>query len=189
MRLFCIPLTCCFITGIGSLAADAVMAARVSKYEIAETRPTIPITRAVAGLNPTKGNHVQGLVNFKQVDGGVLITADVTGLTPGKHGFHIHEFGDCSSPDGSSAGGHFNPSGKKHGGPDHAERHAGDLGNIVADEKGNAHYERVDTVIKLNGPDTIVGHSIIIHSNPDDFKTQPTGNSGGRVACGLIVER
>ena len=144
------------------------------------------IKEARAVLNPTKGNRAQGLVVFTQVEGGVKIVADVDFLEPGKHGFHIHEFGDCSSPDGSSAGGHFNPSHKKHGAPDGVERHAGDLGNIVADDKGRGHYERIDTVIKLNGPDTIVGRSVIVHANADDFTTQPTGNAGGRVACGVI---
>jgi len=186
---FFVLLTGSFILGISSLSADALQAARVGKLEIADTRPVLDITRAACPLNPTKGSKVQGVVYFKKVDGGVLITADVTGLTPGKHGFHIHEFGDCSSPDAASAGGHFNPYNKKHGGPDFAERHAGDLGNIVADEKGVAHYERVDDLIKLNGKDTIIGRSMIVHSNPDDFNTQPTGNAGGRVACGVIVER
>lgn len=144
------------------------------------------ITKASAFLHPTKGNQVQGKVTFTAVNGGVKIVADVDNLTPGKHGFHIHEFGDCSAPDGSSAGGHFNPGGMKHGAPDSLERHAGDLGNIVADGKGHAHYEVVDKVIKLNGPHSIVGRSVVVHALPDDFVTQPTGNSGGRVACGII---
>lgn len=142
--------------------------------------------RANCVLNPTKGNSVQGIVSFTKVEGGVKIVAEVHNLTPGAHGFHIHEFGDCSSPDGMSAGGHFNPQGHKHGAPDGLERHAGDLGNLVANEDGVAHYERVDNVIKLEGPDKIVGRSVVVHSNPDDFKTQPTGNAGGRVACGVI---
>lgn len=173
-----------------NLAADeGLNAARIARAEIEESRPVLPIKKAVAALNPTKGNHVQGVVAFTAVEGGIHIIATIEGLTPGKHGFHIHEFGDCSAPDGSSAGGHFNPTNQKHGGPDHFERHAGDLGNIVADEFGIARYDRVDTVITLNGPQTIIGRSLIVHANPDDFKTQPTGNAGGRVACGLIVEK
>lgn len=178
------------VFGIGGLiAADALKAAREAKYEIAETKALIEVTRAVCVLNPTKGNEVQGRIDFKKVDGGILITGEVSGLTPGKHGFHIHEFGDCSSSDGASAGGHFNPSNAKHGGPDHADRHAGDLGNLVANEMGIAQYSRVDTMIKLNGPDTIVGRSIIVHTGADDYVTQPTGNAGGRLACGVIAER
>ncbi len=144
------------------------------------------VTRASCVLNATKGNKVDGLVTFIQVDDGVKITATVNNLVPGSHGFHIHEFGDCSSPDGMSAGGHFNPGKKPHGGPDSLERHAGDLGNLVADEHGVAKYERVDKVITLEGPDTIIGRSIVVHANPDDHHTQPTGNAGGRVACGVI---
>lgn len=169
--------------------SPALKAARVAKAEIDETRVAIPIKRAVAALNPTKGNHAHGVVNFTAVEGGIKITAYIEGLTPGKHGFHIHEFGDCSAPDGSSAGGHFNPTNQKHGGPDHLERHAGDLGNIVADDFGIGRYERIDSMITLNGPNTIIGRSLIIHANPDDFSTQPTGNAGGRVTCGIIMEK
>lgn len=141
---------------------------------------------ATAVINPTQGNTASGRVTFVAVKGGVLVLADIHGLTPGKHGFHIHEHGDCSAPDGSSAGGHFNPHNKKHGSPDSTERHAGDLGNLIADDKGNAAYERLDTVIELSGPNSIVGRSIIIHEKEDDFTTQPTGNAGNKVACGVI---
>jgi Cu-Zn family superoxide dismutase len=116
----------------------------------------------------------------------VKVVADVTGLTPGKHGFHIHEFGDCSSSDGNSAGGHFNPTHKQHGAPDASDRHAGDLGNIEADASGKAHLEWSDKVMKLSGADSIVGHAVIVHEKVDDLKTQPTGNAGGRLACGVI---
>lgn len=144
------------------------------------------ILNASAQLHPTTGHKVHGTVTFTTVEGGVKVVADVDQLTPGKHGFHIHEYGDCSAPDGSSAGGHFNPSGHKHGAPDALERHVGDLGNIVADQNGHAHYEFVDRLISLNGPHTIIGRSVIIHSLPDDYITQPTGNAGARVACGVI---
>lgn len=137
-------------------------------------------------LKPTKGNEVTGEVTFVETDKGVHVVADVQGLKQGKHGFHVHENGDCSAPDGSSAGGHFNPKKTLHGGPESAERHAGDLGNLVADDKGKAHYERDDFVITLVGENTIIGRSIVVHSDEDDFKTQPTGNSGGRIACGII---
>lgn len=146
-------------------------------------------TSAIVELNPTKGNHVAGTVVFTQVAGGVEIEANVTGLTPGKHGFHVHEHGDCSAHDASSAGGHFNPTKKKHGGPDSPERHVGDFGNLVADKNGVAHYKRVDTVISLTGPDSIIGKSIVVHADEDDLTTQPTGNSGARIACGVIEEQ
>lgn len=143
--------------------------------------------KAKATLNPTKGNNVQGVVTFEEVEGGTLVKAAVTGLTQGEHGFHIHEKGDCSSGDGLSAGGHFNPEGHPHAGPDAEKRHMGDLGNLVADERGVANYERIDTHINLQGDMTIVGRSVIIHKDKDDFTSQPTGNAGDRLACGFIA--
>jgi len=143
-------------------------------------------TKAIAVLHPTAGNNVTGLVTFTKSGDEVKVVADVTGLTPGKHGFHVHEFGDCSSSDGNSAGGHFNPMHKQHGAPDASDRHAGDLGNIEADASGKAHLEWSDKVMKLSGADSIVGHAVIVHEKADDLKTQPTGNAGGRLACGVI---
>lgn len=138
-------------------------------------------------LMPTKGNNVTGEVTFTSVHDGVHVVANIEGLTPGNHGFHIHEFGDCSAPDASSAGGHFNPTQQRHGSPENENRHVGDLGNITADENGRAHYDRVDKVITLNGKNSILGHALIVHSGADDFVTQPTGNAGARVACGVIM--
>lgn len=153
------------------------------------TQELAPVKKAQAILHPTKNSKVKGTVTFTGMDGGgVLIVADVDNLTPGKHGFHIHEFGDCSADDGSSAGGHFNPKGTKHGGPQDAERHAGDLGNLVADDKGHAHFEFLDLGVTLAGKDTIVGRSVVVHADEDDFKAQPAGNSGARLACGKIVK-
>jgi Cu-Zn family superoxide dismutase len=142
--------------------------------------------KAVAVIHPTKGNKVQGTVTFTQEDAGLHIVADITGLTPGKHGFHAHENGDCSAEDGSSAGGHFNPEDMKHGAPDDAQRHVGDFGNITADASGKAHLDTVDKIAKLNGKDSIVGHAIIIHGKADDLKSQPSGDAGPRVACGVV---
>jgi len=144
------------------------------------------IQKAVCVLHPTKGNETGGIITFIQTEDGVKIVADVEGLTPGKHGFHIHQYGDCSAPDGTSTGGHFNPTNEKHGSPDAEERHVGDLGNLVADDNGRAHYERLDKVISLNGPNSIIGRGIIVHAGEDDFVTQPTGNAGARVADGVI---
>lgn len=142
---------------------------------------------AKAVLTPTKESNVRGVVTFIPVKEGIRIIADVEGLSPGKHGFHIHEKGDCSAPDAKSAGSHFNPTHAKHGSPDDPERHLGDLGNIEADSRGHAHYDRVDHVIALSGENSIIGKSVIVHSDADDYKTQPTGNAGSREACGVIV--
>jgi len=142
--------------------------------------------RAVSVLHPTEGNGVNGKVVFTGTGEGVTVAAEVKGLAPGKHGFHIHDFGDCSAPDGTSAGGHFNPENTDHGGPEDKVRHVGDLGNLEADAQGNAYYERGDSYIALSGPHSIIGRSVIIHAGFDDLKSQPTGAAGGRVACGVI---
>jgi len=144
----------------------------------------------VALLKPTKGNDVKGTVRFVEVPPNVHIIADVTGLTPGEHGFHIHEKGDCSAPDASSAGGHFNPEHKMHGGPDASEHHMGDLGNLMADANGRAHYDRTVNYLELAvDPNTIDGKAVIVHAGPDDLHSQPAGNSGARVACGIIRKK
>lgn len=145
-----------------------------------------PVTKAIAVLSPTQGSSVAGKVTLTKVEGGIKVSAHVTGLKPGAHGFHIHEFGDCTAPDGASAGGHFNPAGAPHAGPKDAHRHAGDLGNIEANAEGAATLEYVDAGIAFDGAESVLGRGVIVHANPDDFKTQPTGNAGGRVACGVI---
>ncbi len=143
-------------------------------------------TQAVCVLHPTEGNDVSGIVTFTKTAEGIEVVAKVSGLTPGKHGFHVHELGDCSVADGTSAGGHFNPEGTKHGAPSDNARHIGDLGNLEADDEGNAHYERTDTFLALSGPHSIVGRAIIVHAGEDDLTSQPTGAAGARVACGVI---
>lgn len=144
------------------------------------------ITKAVCVLTPTKGNTASGKVTFTQQADGVLVEATVSGLKPNsKHGFHIHEFGDISSEDGSSLGGHFNPDGVDHGAPDADVRHAGDLGNLEADANGNATYKRVDKHLEIHGATSILSRGVVVHAAPDDFG-QPTGNAGGRIAVGTI---
>jgi Cu-Zn family superoxide dismutase len=142
---------------------------------------------AVAVLEPTKGSTAGGTVNFIQKGDKVVVTARVSGLAPGAHGFHIHEKGDCSSGDGMSAGGHFNPYGKPHASPSTADRHAGDMPMLQADGYGEATLTlELDVITIGGGVADIVGKGVIVHKDPDDFKTQPTGNSGARVACGVI---
>jgi superoxide dismutase, Cu-Zn family len=144
------------------------------------------VKRAIAVMTPTKGNSVQGTVTFEEGETGVRVIASLTGLKQGKHGFHVHEFGDISSVDGSSAGGHFNPSSMPHSMPMSAKRHAGDMGNIEADEQGTAHLDYVDRTMKLSGITSIIGHTVVIHEKEDDLKTQPTGNAGARIGYGVI---
>jgi Cu-Zn family superoxide dismutase len=144
------------------------------------------VTKAVAVLHSTAGHEVHGTVTFTQTDHGIRVVAEIEGLTPGKHGFHLHEFGDCTAPDGMSAGGHFNPDNHPHGGPMSVERHLGDLGNVTANAAGKAQLEMVDTALAFSGAHAIVGRGVIVHAGEDDFTTQPTGNAGARVACGVI---
>jgi Cu-Zn family superoxide dismutase len=147
----------------------------------------VPGRTATATLRPASGSNVSGTVTFTEESGGVRIFAMLSGLEPGEHGFHIHVTGDCSAPDASSAGGHFNPGNTAHAGPDAAERHAGDFGNITADEAGNATFERVDTHIALDdGPNSVIGRAVVVHADADDMSSQPAGNAGARIACGSI---
>ena len=143
---------------------------------------------AVANMAPTQGNKAQGTVSFIKKGDQLLVDARLTGLPPGPHGFHIHEKGDCSAPDGMSAGGHFNPTGKAHGDPMHGAHHVGDLGNITADASGNAQLQLSipASAISNDAASSIVGKGLIVHADPDDYKTQPTGNSGKRLGCGVI---
>ena len=143
---------------------------------------------ARASLAPTAGNQANGMVTFAPQGDKVRLVAQVSGLAPGPHGFHIHDKGDCSAADGMSAGGHFNPTNKPHGDPASAEHHGGDMPMLVADASGSAKLDAlIDTVTIGSGPGDIIGRAVIVHKDADDFKTQPTGNSGARVACGVIV--
>jgi Cu-Zn family superoxide dismutase len=143
---------------------------------------------AKAMLQPTKGNITSGIVRFTQKGDKVQVVAHVTGLKPGQeHGFHIHDKGDCSSGDGMSAGGHFNPLGKPHAHPSTPNRHAGDLPALKADVGGNARLStELDVITVTDGPTSIIGRGLIVHAQPDDYKTQPTGNAGARLACAVI---
>jgi superoxide dismutase, Cu-Zn family len=166
------------ITIVGTQVLDAQM-------EHTMHRETA-MSRAIVLVVPTKGNTVHGVVRFEKTQGGVHVVATLEGLKPGKHGFHIHEYGDITSEDGSSAGGHFNPMNMPHSMPGSEKRHAGDMGNIEADESGNAHLDYVDPVMQLDGPTSIIGHAVILHEKVDDYTTQPTGNAGAWIGYGVI---
>ncbi|MDO8306471.1 superoxide dismutase family protein [Herminiimonas sp.] len=165
------------------LSAVAVLA---SCAGFSESRPA-----AEAIMKPTQGNTTSGVVSFVQKGDQVVVNAQISGLTPGLHGFHIHEKGDCSAPDATSAGGHFNPAGKRHGGPAHAEHHGGDFGNLLADASGKASLtitvSSSQASLARDGANSIIGKGLIVHADPDDYATQPTGNAGKRLACGVIT--
>lgn len=145
----------------------------------------VKYAHAEIGSNGTSG--VSGYLEFRRVASGLHITGTITGLTPGQHGMHIHEKGACDAPSFETSGGHFNPGSMKHGGPDSDNRHAGDFGNLTADSFGNATIDYIDKETTLSGEYGIIGRSIIIHANPDDMVTDPSGNSGSRIACGVIM--
>jgi len=144
--------------------------------------------KASASLQPTKGSTVRGNATFVQFDGKVRVTANISGLRPGgQFGFHIHEAGDCSSGDGMSAKGHFNPLTKPHGHHSTMERHAGDMPNLQADASGNAVMSADLDVITISpGATSIVGRGLIVHAQADDYTSQPVGNAGARSACAVI---
>lgn len=176
-------------TGLISLLAITALAlAGCSSGENAEHGQAAggAVVKAVAVLHPTQGSAVHGVVTFTKVKKGVQLDAVVEGLTPGLHGFHIHEYGDCSDAAAALAGGHFNPTNMPHAGPTSAKRHGGDLGNLEANHAGVARLQWTDDMLTFEGPDSIIGRGVIVHAASDDFTTQPTGNSGGRVACGAI---
>ncbi len=142
------------------------------------------VTKAVAILLATKGNKVEGRVTFTRTDSGMQVKGELSGLTPGEHGFHVHEFG-VWSPDGKAAGSHFNPEAQKHGKQEGSMRHVGDLGNITANANGNASIDLVDPHLTFEGPHSIIGRGLVVHEKADDY-SQPVGNAGGRVAVGVI---
>jgi Cu-Zn family superoxide dismutase len=174
----------------------AVCAACSHKETTSQTPPPVAtsdptsvaanIGTAQALMKPGKNQKTKGIVHFTQVGDKLKIEAMLEKLKPGPHGIHIHETGDCSAADFASAGGHYNPGQSHHGSLDSSERHAGDLGNITANAKGSAKISMEVSGLSLGGANNIVGKALVVHGKADDFKSQPAGNSGDRVACGVI---
>lgn len=156
---------------------------------LAEERPA-QLNRVDVELAPTEGNRAKGELTLSPDNYGLRITGTITGLKADSlHGFHIHQNGDCSAPDASSAGDHFNPENVPHGNPEDQQHHAGDMPNIEADDKGNANVDLRITGVTLGdgGEHDIIGRAIIVHADPDDYSTQPSGAAGARIACGVIA--
>lgn len=142
---------------------------------------------AKATIESRSGSTLSGHATFKEVKGGVLVEIEVHHTPPGWHAVHVHETGDCSAADGSSAGGHFNPGTKNHGSPHAPEHHAGDLGNLWVDAQGEGHHViLMPDLAVADGPTSVRGRAIIVHAGVDDLVSQPTGNAGGRIGCGVI---
>lgn len=146
------------------------------------------INKGIANLFPIKGGKVTGTAKFEPTGNGIKVIAHIEGLKPNsKQGFHIHEFGDCTALDFSSAGSHYNPGSRQHAGPENEESHAGDMGNLVSNDKGFADYEYNFTDLTIaGGMNPVLGRAVIVHENEDNLVSQPTGNAGARVACGVI---
>ena len=153
---------------------------------LAACRTAKPGPMAQANLHPTSGSQAVGQVHFQQnADGSVEVMVDLKGVPPGEHGFHIHDKGDCGD-NGNAAGGHFNPDAMIHSARDAVSHHAGDFGNVTADANGVVTTTFTTYSITVApGAKSVVGHAVILHANRDDLTTQPTGNAGARIACGI----
>lgn len=181
-------------TGPGARPPEPAHATSPSEASVDERAPAsvgpamapANIYPAVAVLVPAKGSKVTGTVQLVPEGDKVKVVAKLEGLTPNsKHGFHIHQFGDCSDPAFKTAGDHFNPTGQPHGAPGAPKHHIGDLGNLTADANGKVNYEIVSQSLTTS-EGSVLGRSVVVHKNPDDLKTQPSGDSGDRIACGVI---
>ncbi len=184
-------LTCFLLTASLVACQTEPDTVTVDDTDVVDTAPVMRM--ATATLSPTEGSSVSGQVTFTETDGGISVSGSVSGLTPGEHGFHVHENGACGPGDdgtpGGAAGGHFAPQGSPHGAPtnDATNRHVGDLGNITAGDDSTATVNMTDPILALEGANSIVGKAVVVHSGMDDLTSQPSGDAGSRVACGVIT--
>ncbi len=154
------------------------------EVEIEKTHDGPKVEKAIASLTGLGDNDVNGIVTFEQTSDGVKVDAKINGLTSSKHGFHIHQYGDCTSTDGTSAGGHFNPNDMNHSSPEAMERHMGDMGNLQgAGENAVSTISYTDKTISIS---QILGRGVIVHAGTDDLTSQPSGAAGPRISCGVI---
>jgi superoxide dismutase, Cu-Zn family len=164
--------------------------AQAPSEAVPEAAPAAPARDATVQLASTQGNTASGSLQLVQSPEGVRVSGTIQGLKPnGEFGFHFHEKGDCSAPDASSAGAHFNPAQKAHGNPAEGEHHVGDMLNVKSNAEGVAQVETTaaEATIGSGEPTDVLGKAVVVHENPDDYKTQPSGNSGKRIACGVIA--
>jgi superoxide dismutase, Cu-Zn family len=175
---------------ISTLAAGLAAAAGTLLVTACASTPKAAAgPQARATIEARSGSNVTGWATFtERSTGGVAVVVHVENAPPGTHGLHVHEKGDCSAPDASSAGGHFNPGGMPHAGPTDMHRHAGDLGNITIESNGTGHLELVTDLLTVRpGPNSVVGKAVVFHEKTDDLSTQPTGNAGSRLGCGVVA--
>jgi Cu-Zn family superoxide dismutase len=170
---------------LGGLIVGAAVVAGTSGF--AATPEAAPGTQATAAIESKSGSKVTGKAAFTEVPTGTKVEIWIENATPGTHGLHIHEKGDCSAPDAASAGAHFNAAGNPHAGPMDKTRHNGDFGNIEIGADGKGHLEIVTDMLTVKpGPNSVVGKSVVFHEKADDLKTQPSGAAGGRFGCGVV---
>ena len=176
---------CLAVVSIGCAQQETQQEEMETEKKVTEKKSTMDhsYTKAVAVVHPTQDSDVSGTVTFEKTDNGVKVHGNISGLTEGKHGFHVHQYGDCRAGDGTSAGGHYNPANNNHAARSDSARHMGDMGNITADADGNATVDYVDSVIKLKN---VVGRAVVVHGGEDDLNSQPSGAAGPRMACGAI---
>lgn len=184
--------TAALAAAVASLAACTTSNTRTGEANEnnPRTEASARLTSAAGGATlPNPQSPTQGSVKFSQVRDIVSVSGSVTGLAPNaRHAFHVHEKGDCSSPDFNSAGGHFNPTGQPHGAHGASKHHLGDMPELVTDAKGTANISFNSSSLKLRGPNSIIGKAVIVHAAPDDVNAQPTGNAGARLVCGVIKQ-
>lgn len=177
---------------IGLLAVMSSCKSNVEEKEVENEVVTEVETKVLTlALEAKSGTETSGTITFSETDGKVSMEATISGLTPGVHAIHIHEKSDCSAADGSSAGGHWNPTFKDHGKWGAEQYHRGDIGNFTVGEdgKGTVSFSTDEWCIGCDDETkNILGKSIIVHEGADDFMTQPTGDAGGRVACTAVIE-
>jgi len=171
---------------VGSLVGVAALGLRSQAAAPGKSQAT-SVTKAIAQLIPTTKTQstVKGTVTFTKTEHGMHVSGEITGLTPGEHGFHVHDYGQWSE-DGMATGGHFNPTGAPHASHDSSKRHVGDMGNIKADDSGKAVVELDDDQMTFEGPTSILGRGLVVHAKADDLKSQPSGDAGGRLAVAII---
>ena len=182
------PIKKCIAALAGSsLVCFLMLGLRTEAAPPEKAQPVSTITKAVGQLIPTTKTQstVKGTITFTKTEHGVHVKGEITGLTPGEHGFHVHEFGVWNE-DGMLSGGHFNPTKAPHASHSSPKRHVGDLGNIKADDSGKAVVDLEDSQITFEGPTSIIGRGLVVHAKADDLKTQPSGDAGGRLAVGII---
>ena len=178
------------LRGVLAMAPLALFLGCASSKSSTTTSPPAAGPQASATIEARSGSALSGTAVFTQTGAGVHIVVEVSNAPQGIHAVHLHEKGDCSAPDATSAGGHFNPTGMAHGSPDAPAHHAGDFGNMTVGEDGHGRLELDSTMLTIApGERSVVGHAIVVHAKADDMQTQPTGNAGARIGCGVVAPK